>query len=274
MMALRYVHVGNSTDDATLGPEFGWTPATVGARLTEATGEPVETTLIFAFPTPGLGRFLSRRLDAIQPDVVILHLTGFALGAHTLYPWLSFLNRQRTVHQASGHALALVTRLLGCSPLYPPYDRRGLRQRLYGAAYDAAIRRGLGRPQVALDQYLEAYEGAIRMLAAREDTLTIVRGPIRSDFNIHAPAALARANADIQTAEVRAATLCTERRVPYVSMFEVEARHGGTEPWFMDDGMHASAHAQRLTADAELALLLPLLDAGYVSKVRGPTSKV
>src|SRR5947209_3366240 len=82
---MRILLFGASSDDDSLGEPFGNTLKQIQADLSSWLGESVQAKYAGAYPSPTLGHHVARTLDAVDPDVVLLHCSGWHIGPSTLY---------------------------------------------------------------------------------------------------------------------------------------------------------------------------------------------
>jgi hypothetical protein len=253
---VRFLLLGNSDDSDSDRPPFGAGFRYFERELGRITGAPVEGHRAFAFPRPTLAPYVARLLDRVEPDVVVLHCTGFIVGAVTLFPWVE----EYIPPGARGLASVVRRRLsdaLGCEvgqPLAAPHSPA---QHAYAGAYDALLRAGLGGPYTTPEAAVAWYREAIRVVRAREQTALVVGGPDRVIANRRVRELQRRNERRLVQYDRAMAAVCADLRVPYSSTLALVVHH----PWRHKhrDGLHLSVTGQELQAAAELRLLATLL---------------
>jgi hypothetical protein len=293
---MRLLLLGNSQNNPALGHPFGAEFFHLRDRLAEITGEPVEARFAVAFPTDTLQRHVTRLVTDFNPQIVILHCTGLGVSAFTLQQWLTRFKTplvrrltnavRRTLDVtlidasapqplgAAGRVSIAVSSLarragldrlarslrrtldLNGVPLYLP--PKGLDERVYACLYDLGLRAGWGTPSMSVDDAVARYAAVIRLLAAREDTLLLVRGSAPVVVHAHIPALARRSRLLLDQFERGISAACERQQVPFISLVET-FRARPSLGRRLHDGVHISAESQQQLAEDELALLTPLL---------------
>jgi len=249
---------GGSQNDAAQGPPFGAGFAFLCAEVTRLTGEPVEAEFRYLFPSGGSERYIARTLDALDPDVVILHCHGVMVGPVTLRPFFRRVERQATAALAR-RGRRWAGRLIGCDPMWPHPHPRGIRQRAYFCAYNHLLRLGIGGPEMALEPAIRQYTSIIWQLSSHEDTALVVRGGAYHELNRQILRIRAGVTARTVSFNRALADVCQERRVPFVDAWPVMRENLERFPHYDADGAHLTVEGDEAVARLELEALAPLL---------------
>jgi hypothetical protein len=256
---MRVLNLGNSTDERFHGTVPGSPLDQICAELKRRTGEDVEGVLVRALPNAGLARFTQKVLDREHPDIVILHCSGYLVEEETLAYGLTRRFGPKAVNRMM-RARRVTRAVLHVDPDRPGTRGPGLRLRAYTAIRKRLLVHGLGGTLATVETVAASYEEVIRVVAAREDIIFIVRGPTGSVTMLDNPAVHERAQRRLVALDDHIRAACAARRVPFVSTCD-RFIHDPDRYFDTDDRLHTNAAGLAVIAQEELKVLLPLL--GY-----------
>jgi hypothetical protein len=223
----------------------------IARRVEELTHEPVNLKQVTIMPTATLGRFAQRCVDEFDPHIVVMHTSGAVVSVESV--------ERRAERFLGGRLLPPVTLLQRASAAILGYRRPAAANPgaggvldLYPRAKRLLQRLGLTASFLTVEQATEGYAAAIRVVAAREQCLLLVRGPAATTANL-APGRAARR---IRALNEHLRRLCDARRIPFCDHLALRAQ---LAPHTLPDGTHYDREGSALAGAYEFALLRPLL---------------
>lgn len=256
---MKLLVLGNSNDDARRPPPAGLGVTLVREALAARLREGVEVVVRPAVPNPQLPAHIERLTAELDPDIVIVHVSGYLVGP------VSPANRLQTL--AGGRLTPLFSRVRGTARVTlgarDTATRNAARRPgpwLYRAARNRLFAAGLATPAISVPVAAAAYSAAIAHLSGREDRIVIVRGPTTWNEDPDDPFLVGGAQRRISELERRIRQACQRYRAPFISLLDELERD--PRALLGSDDLHLSEHGQRLQAQRELAVLLPIVAPG------------
>jgi len=267
---MRLLLLGTSHDQESFsGASVPLGSQGVGFRRLQAAfagqlGYSINAHLLIAWPDPRLPAVVARRLDALQPDVVLLHCSSIATVPLGVRRHLRLLIRGATSAPAGRPTVPAGDSSAGNAP--PARSRRVMVA--FGSAVAIALAwTGVGhRSMLPLDGVIATYAAVIAHVAARPGVALAVRGPTWSGANATSHYWHRHTLRRLEVLDVRMSELCAELDIPYASM--LRAMQPEPARMVLGDGHHLNVLGQALLADVDLSLLVPLV--ARLREVRKP----
>lgn len=230
---MRVLRLSNSNDEYhRIAPEDR-APAVAARRVTQLTGEPVETVIRYIWPAKGLGDRMEEWVNELQPDVVLVRASSF---------WVNFESVPVKFERRFGKRVRPVARAglkVGGNPKFS--HNRAFRlgrviaaRTIGGATYF--------EPQLACDLLM----AAVQRICRDESLVVVVRGPSHA----HNTTSSVRG---LRTSERRRAELercldaeCKKLRVPFVPR-----REPLTADHLLNDDVHDNEEGHRLNGELD-----------------------
>lgn len=230
---MRVLRLSNSNDEYhRVAPEQR-APAVAARRVTELTGEPVETVIRNIWPSKGLGDRLEEWVKELEPDVVLVRASSF---------WVNFESVPLKFERRFGKRGRPITRAglkIGGNPQFShnPAFRLGrivAVRTVGGATYF--------EPQQASDLLMNA----VQRICRDESLLVVVRGPSHSHNAVASAGGLRRSERRRAELEACLAAECQRLRVPFVPR-----REPFTQAHLLSDDVHDNEEGHRLNGELD-----------------------
>ncbi|MGE3076607.1 MAG: hypothetical protein AB7N24_21275 [Dehalococcoidia bacterium] len=240
---MQVLRLGNSYEhDPNIPPEANKS-AVADRLLSEAVGEPVETTSRVIWPDPGLPDLIDKWIERYQPDLVLLVVTSY---------WFTHVSLPLAIERRFGRIGKPIART-GDRLVHKPWLAKN---RAFNAARQVVRGTIGGETNFTPEQVIEAMETCVRRILSHEDVALAVRGPRIAFATEGSEKAKRVAEERRSRVDHHMAEFCRQLHIEYIA-YDTGVKPDAVPEEFQTDGVHVTAavHAQqgKIEGDAMIA---------------------
>ncbi len=238
---MRILRLSNSNDiNARIPPERRM-GSVVKALLEERLQETVEVQTRLLWPTPRCPELVSGWAEEFEPDIVYFLLSEY---------WTTYESVPLMLRRRFGRVGARLARLGKDSANTPWFAENAVFHR----ARNLAVRTIGGATPFTVDEALAAIEATVRLLARREETVIVVRGPAKAMNSGGDKAGLRRNEKRLASFSAGAQAIAERYRTEWLT-FPAHLEHDADPSVLLGDRIHRNEEGHLAIALAEAETL-------------------